>query len=36
MDGLKACKLRKQLKARSEDFVLICATTMGFMGFLEI
>jgi hypothetical protein len=23
-------------KARSEDFVLNCATTAGFMGFLEI
>jgi hypothetical protein len=34
-DG-KACKLRNQRKARSEDFVLICATTVGFMEFLEI
>jgi hypothetical protein len=36
MDESKAYKLRNQPKARSADFVLICATTVGFMELLEI
>jgi len=36
MDGPKACTLRNQPRKRSENFVLICATTVGFMEFLEI
>jgi len=31
-----ARKLRNQPKAQSEEFVLICATTVGFVGFLEV
>ena len=36
MDRPNAWELRNQPKTRSEDFVLICATTVGFMEFLEI
>jgi hypothetical protein len=36
MDEPKRLQTKKQPKARSEDFVLICATTLGFMEVSEI